>query len=42
MVTSSGRPLGLLGWLLSILLEWACGESDEPESPSQEGQARAA
>jgi hypothetical protein len=36
MVPLNGRPLGLLGWLLSLLLGLAVSESAKPE-PGTEG-----
>jgi hypothetical protein len=29
------KPLGLLGWLLSILLDWAAGDPNDPDAPTQ-------
>lgn len=35
MVALQSKPLGLLGWLLSILLGLVCGDSTDPETPTQ-------
>jgi hypothetical protein len=35
MVALQRKPLGLLGWLLSTLLGLVCGDSTEPETPTQ-------
>lgn len=35
MVALRSKPLGLLGWLLSVVLDWAAGDSREPEAPTR-------